>query len=317
MPDLLPLLTRVAGRRVEAEGIISLDLVSATGDCLPEHPAGAHVDVAVDSLVRQYSLAGDPADQGRYKLGVLLERASRGGSAAMHRFDVGSEVRIGHPRSQFPLFEEARHTVLVAGGIGITPLLSMAYRLTTLGRSFELHYCATEASRVAFRHELTEAGFADRVHFHYDNETSKGFVPEQTLIRPGAETHLYLCGPAGFMDVVTQAAVDAGYGANQVHREDFAAAVVSGKAFSVTLAQSGGTYAIPPDRSIAQVLQAAGLEVDVSCEQGMCGTCLVSVLEGVPVHKDIYQTDEEKAANTHMTICCSRAASGTCLKLDL
>ena len=317
MQDLLPLLARVANRRDEAEGIISLDLVCAAGGLLPEHPAGAHVDVAVGSLVRQYSLAGDPADRSSYKLGILLDRGSRGGSVAMHRFEVGSELRIGRPRNQFHLVEDATHTVLVAGGVGITPLLSMAHRLMSIGRSFELHYCASHAGRIAFRRELDEVGFAGHVHFHLDDDPSSRMVPQRALRRPCAETHLYVCGPTGFMDVVTKAARDLGYPEEEVHREDFSAVAVGGPAFTVTLAQSGGTYGIPEDQTIAQVLRSAGVDVEVSCEQGMCGTCLVAVLEGIPEHRDIYQTDEEKAANTHMTVCCSRASRGQKLVLDL
>ncbi len=308
----------VAERTLEADDIVALDLRGEDGGTLPAFEAGAHVDVEVTpGIVRQYSLCGDPARSDTYRLGVLLEGTSRGGSRGIHELRVGDRVRIGAPRNQFPLVEDAAHTILIGGGIGITPLIAMAHRLDALDRSFVLDCHAKTEARAPFRHELAKSKYSDRVFFHYDANREARRLSLESVLRPArAGTHVYTCGPTGFMEMVGEAAREVGYPAAQIHIEHFSAQQQAGGAFKVTLAQSGVTYDIHAGQSIAQVLKAAGLDVEVSCEQGMCGTCLVEVLEGTPDHRDIYQTDEEKAANTHMTICCSRAV-GDSLVLDL
>ena len=309
----------VARREQQAHGIIVLDLAAADGAALPPFDAGAHVDVQVaPGLVRPYSLCGDPADRSRYRLGVLLEAASRGGSAAVHAgFGVGDRVRTGLPRNRFALAPMATRSVLVGGGIGVTPLLAMAHHLHRAGRDFVLHYCARERGRAAFLAELDRAPLGDRVRMHFDDGPPRQRLDlNRDLPPPAPGTHLYVCGPAGFMDWLLGGARQRGHAEAQLHSEAFTAAVPgaadgvgngAGNGFEVVLARSGRTVAVPAGATIVQALAGAGVTVEVSCEQGVCGTCLCDVLEGVPDHRDTYLIDEEKAANDQMALCCSRA----------
>ena len=314
----LDLSVRVARRKQEAREVISLELVPHDGGMLPNFEAGSHIDVEVASdLVRQYSLCNDPARNDGYRLGILLDPQSRGGSRGVHAFDIGKRIRISRPRNLFPLMETATRSVLVAGGIGVTPLMAMAYRLFTLSKSFDFHYCARHETGAAFRDELASAPFSQSMFFHYDtDEELRRFSPVRDLPKPETDYHLYTCGPEGFMAFITGAAAALGYPSERIHQEHFTTSCQQGSRFKVTLARSGATYEIPENRSIAQVLSSAGLSLELSCEQGMCGTCLVPVLEGIPDHRDIYQTDDEKAANSHVAICCSRA-TGAHLIIDL
>ena len=309
----------VAERKVEADGIISLELVAPDGGPLPSFEAGAHIDVHVrPGLVRQYSLCNDSTERHRYRLGILLEGASRGGSQEMHRLSVGQEVRINPPRNNFHLIETARHSILAAGGIGITPLMTMARRLQSIGASFDFHYCTRTRSRAAFLDELLRSTFNSRIQAHHDDgEKEQLFTVERYLSQPTPDTHLYVCGPTGFMDYVTNGARSLGWRPECVHVEHFSADVdTDGEAFTLKAHRSGRTFTVPSDKTISQVLYENGIAVPLSCEQGVCGMCLTSVIEGTPDHRDFYLTDAEKTANTQMTICCSRSKSAT-LVLDL
>ncbi|HEY0202693.1 MAG TPA: PDR/VanB family oxidoreductase [Acetobacteraceae bacterium] len=301
----------VARREQQAHGVVVLDLAAADGAILPPFDAGAHVDVLVaPGLVRPYSLCGDPADRSRYRLGVLLEAASRGGSAAVHGgFGVGDRVRTGLPRNRFPLAPTAAASVLIGGGIGITPLLAMAHHLHRAGQDFMLHYCARDRGRAAFLAEMGQAPFKDRVRLHFDDgPLAQRLDRDHDLPPPAPGTHLYVCGPAGFMEWVIAGARQRSHAEAQIHSEAFTAAVdEAGDGFEVVLSKSGRTVAVPAGATIVQALAGVGVRVDVSCEQGVCGTCLCDVVEGVPDHRDTYLTDEEKAANDQMTLCCSRA----------
>lgn len=307
-------------RTVEAEGIVSLELASADGAALPPFEAGAHIDVhAAPGVIRQYSLCNDPAETHRYVLAVLLDPQSRGGSSAVHAtFREGQRIRIGLPRNNFPLVEGAGRSVLVAGGIGITPLLAMAYRLHALGAEFEIRYCSRTRSRTAFLDPLAAAPFAGRVVLHLDDgPEEQRFAAPTCLPSPAADDHLYVCGPAGFMDAVCAGARALGWAEENLHLEHFGAAVDStGGGFTVRAARSGVTVEVAEGETIAEALERAGVDVLTSCEQGVCGVCLTPVLEGEPDHRDVYQTAEEKASNEHMTICCSRSRSKV-LVLDI
>ena len=202
----------VAERTLEADGIISLKLVAADGGPLPSFEAGAHIDVHVGGLIRQYSLCNDPTERHRYRLGVLLEGESRGGSQGMHRLSVGQHVRISLPRNNFHLTGTARHSILAAGGIGITPLIAMAHRLQAIGASFEFHYCTRTRSRAAFLEELLRSKFSAKIHTHHDDgEKEQIFTAERFLSQPASDTHLYVCGPTGFMNYVTNGASALGW----------------------------------------------------------------------------------------------------------
>ncbi|RYY81821.1 MAG: oxidoreductase [Comamonadaceae bacterium] len=303
---------RIARLEQAATDVVALELVALDGGELPAFEAGAHVDVVVaPGLVRQYSLCGDPAERHRYRLGILREPASRGGSEGVHaRFAVGQVIQVGLPRNNFPLVDEAAPALLLAGGIGITPILSMARALHARGVPFALHYCTRSRDRAAFAAELAASPFARSVHFHHDDDPASRFALEDCLADAAPGTHLYVCGPEGFIGFVTAGAAARGWDASRVHVEHFKAAVVQdGEAFTVVAARSGATVQVPAGTTVAEALLAAGVPVMLSCEQGICGTCLVPVLEGVPDHRDQYQTDDEKAGNAHMTPCCSRSLS--------
>jgi vanillate O-demethylase ferredoxin subunit len=316
MTDFLQV--RIARRKEKVEGIITLELVDPLGDPLPAFEAGAHVEVQVaPGLSRHYSLCGSPDDLQRYCLGILREPASRGGSTRIHQqFQEGTLVSISRPRNQFRLEEGAGHSLLVGGGIGITPILAMAWRLQALGASFELHYCVRNRSRAAFLELLESAPFSDKVTLHIDDEGQQLDIPG--LLRgPEAHRHVYVCGPGGFMDALIDAARQQSWPKANVHYEYFAADVdTTGEGFTLHAERSGLILHVPEGRSIAQVLLEAGVEVPLSCEQGVCGTCLTRVLEGIPEHRDLFLTEEEKASNDQMLLCCSRA-SGSFLRLDI
>ncbi|WP_237882338.1 PDR/VanB family oxidoreductase [Pseudomonas sp. PGPR40] len=316
MSDFLNVL--IARRQEEAEGIISLELVDPAGGWLPPFEAGAHVEVHIaPGLSRHYSLCGSPQDRRCYRLGILREPASRGGSAQIHKtFVPGTLIRISQPRNQFRLQELAAHSVLLGGGIGITPILAMAWRLHALGASFELHYCVRSRARAAFLALLEQAPFADKVDLHIDDDARSLDIP--ALLRvPEVNRHLYVCGPGGFMDAVINTAREHEWPSSNVHYEYFAADVdATGKSFTLHAERSGLILQVPEGRSIAEVLLEAGVEVSLSCEQGICGTCLTHVLGGIPDHRDLFLTDEEKASNDQMLLCCSRATSPF-LKLDI
>ncbi len=312
---------KVARKTCEADGICSYELVSADGTPLPPFTAGAHIDVHVgDGIVRQYSLCNAPHETHRYLIGVLREPASRGGSSAMHdRIAEGAEFRVSMPRNHFGLADGRHHSVLFAGGIGITPLLAMAEHLHARDLPFTLHYSVRSAARAAFRQRLEATPFASCVRLHIDEEGTRLDVAAALPDCPPG-THLYVCGPAGYIDHVLATARTLGWSDDRLHREYFGAAPVANeegeRAFDVRVASTGCTYTVPPGRTVVQVLADHGVDVPVSCEQGVCGTCLTRVLEGVPEHRDLYQTEEEQAANDQFTPCCSRAKSAL-LVLDL
>lgn len=309
---------RVATRRLVAQDIVALELESADGSPLPPFEPGAHVDVQLGAdLLRQYSISNDPAQRDRYRLGVLLDPNSRGGSAAVHAgCPVGQVLQIGRPRNQFPLQLDAAHTLLFAGGIGITPILAMAHALHAAGRSFELHYCGRSAARLAFLDELK--AFGDRVQLHLDDgPASQQLAIDTVLASPGPDRHLYVCGPNGFMDFVTGAAHRLGWNDDTVHLERFGAEVnTDGAPFTVVAARSQVTFEVQPGERIADKLIAHGIPVRMSCQSGVCGTCVTTVIDGMPDHRDHVQTPAEKAANRTITVCCSRSKTRR-LVLDL
>lgn len=319
MSGVLPLLdVQVDAMSAQGAGNLALELVSTEGGELPAFEAGAHVDVHLpNGLVRQYSIASTPADRLRYLLCVRREPDSRGGSAFVHeRLRVGDRLRISAPRNLFAL-REGRHHVLVAGGIGITPLMAMAHRLRADGCSFELHYYARSLGEIAFRRQLQAGLGQGAVHLHCADQghDARQVLPE-VLANGHPSHHLYLCGPTAFMDHLSLAAQARGWPASNIHSEAFAPVmlqpndVATGEiGFEVALASSGQVFTVAPGRTIAAVLCEAGVEVSLSCEMGICGACLTDVLDGIPDHRDTVQSDQEKAGNGQMTLCCSRSLS--------
>ncbi|WP_394789840.1 PDR/VanB family oxidoreductase [Rhodoferax sp.] len=313
---------RVARKQIEATDICSYELVAADGAALPAFTAGAHVDVHLPGgLTRPYSLCNDSHETQRYRIGVLRDAASRGGSKAMHEaVHEGDVLEISVPKNHFPLAASASRSLLLAGGIGITPILAMAQALAAAGAPFEMHYCSRAQEHTAFHAEISAAPFGRDVHFHFDDGASvqKLSIPDLLAeVQPGV--HLYVCGPKGFMDAVLQTARASGWPEEQLHYEFFSADVgpsVDDASFEVKLARSGRVVRIAADQTVVKALALAGVDIPVSCEQGVCGTCLTKVLEGEPEHKDFYLTPEEQAANDQFTPCCSRSKSAL-LVLDL
>ncbi len=306
---------RVARRTEEAGGVVSLELAHAGGAELPPFQPGAHIDVHIPGgYVRQYSLCNPANETKRYVIAVLRDAQSRGGSAALH--DIvreGEALRISAPRNHFPMHAGAHHSLLFAGGIGVTPMLCMAEQLHREGRPFTLHYCARSQDRMAFHDAISESGWADNVLLHFDDGAAGQKLDLQLALNTAsADTHLYVCGPQGYMDAVLEQARAGGWSADRLHYEYFKAEAVhkeSDCAFEVEIASTGTVVIVPADKSIAMVLNEHGFNVSMSCEQGVCGTCVTKVLSGLPDHRDSFLTSEEREANDQMTPCCSRSKS--------
>jgi len=313
---------RVTSKADEALNICRYELVSANGSTLPPFSAGSHIDVtAPNGLTRQYSLCSGPADSHHYLIGVLKDAASRGGSQAMHELvQEGTELIISPPRNHFALAHPPQKSLLMAGGIGITPILCMAERLAVLGEPFEMHYCARSEASMAFRQRIAGSAFAPCVHFHFDDGAAEQKLDMAAVLgSPRPDTHLYVCGPKGFMDAVLNTARAAGWPAERLHYEFFSSEVAKSAddgSFEVKLASTGRVVFVPRDKSVIEALAAAGIEVPFSCEQGVCGTCLTRVLEGECDHRDMFLAKDEQARNDQFTPCRSRAKSAM-LVLDL
>lgn len=310
---------QITGMRLEAEGVISLELQAQDQAPLPEWSPGAHIDLLLPSgLVRQYSLCGDPMDRSRLRIGVLLEAKGRGGSREVHEgLRVGQTVAIRGPRNAFPL-ETGQRYLFVAGGIGITPILAMAREAQRVGAEWQLLYGGRSRRSMAFIDELLALG-GERVSVLPADET--GLLDlEDIAARATAGVHTYSCGPAPLLDALTERFAVEGL-ADRLHLERFApaapaASTASGDGLRVILARSGKEVDVPHDCSIMHALRAAGCDVPSSCEQGVCGMCETRVLEGVVDHRDMLLTDSERAHNNLMMVCVSRARTPT-LTLDL
>jgi vanillate O-demethylase ferredoxin subunit len=303
---------RVARKHAEALDILSFELRDPKGRPLPAFSAGAHIDVHVPAgPVRQYSLCNAPGETHRYVIAVLRDSASRGGSAGMHALEVGQSIEISDPRNHFPLEPSAGHHLLLAGGIGITPMLSMAESLAAAGASYELHYCTRSAERTAFVQRIRSGPLASRCVLHHDDgDASQKLDARRLLERCDPGTHLYVCGPTGFMDWILQSARDAGWPEARLHREYFAAAqIAQGEdgSFELEVASKGAVITVRPEQSAVAALAENGIMVPTSCEQGVCGTCVVRVLQGTPDHRDMCLTVDQRARGDRFTPCCSRA----------
>ncbi|WP_354673489.1 PDR/VanB family oxidoreductase [Cupriavidus alkaliphilus] len=302
--------------------IRAFELVDPSGTILPPFTAGAHVDVLTPAgLTRQYSLCNSPDERHRYVIGVLDAPDSRGGSRSLHAHaKVGDDLEVSVPRNHFPLDATATSSLLLAGGIGITPLLGMAEHLTRTGASFALHYCVRTEAAAAFRARLMQADLAGSVSIHADDGApAQRLSLDALLSSPEAATHLYVCGPAGLIDAAFAAARRNGWPESRLHREYFGKepnVCASDAAFDVELRRSGVRIRVESDQSALDALTAAGIDVPHSCEQGVCGTCLTRVLSGTPDHRDAFLGDDERAGNDCFLPCCSRSFSPV-LVLDL
>ena len=299
--------------------ITSFELISCNGEPLPPFKAGAHIDVSIsEGLIRQYSLANCSSEQHRYVIGVLKDPNSRGGSRFMHeQLHTGQQIRISEPRNLFELDTKLEYAILCAGGIGITPILAMAKELKRLHKSFKLFYFVKTRSALAFQEDLNLLG--DSVHLHIDDEVTTHCNLQVTLTQSNSSHHVYVCGPQGFMDHVIQTARQNSWPDANIHKEHFSAPTIDTSedgSFNIKIQKTGQLIQVSQDQTAVQALEAAGINIPVSCEQGICGTCLVKVVEGDVDHRDMYLTEEEQATNDQFTPCCSRAKSKT-LVIDL
>jgi ferredoxin-NADP reductase len=315
--DEVDLRLRVDQRRVGAEGVVVLDLRDPAGAELPEWSPGAHVDLELPGgLTRQYSLCGDPADRTTWRIGVLREPEGRGGSEFVHdKLHEGELIDVRGPRNHFELISSPRY-LFVAGGIGITPILAMITAAERAGADWELHYGGRSRRSMAFLESLEEVT-GNKVTLHPQDEV--GLIDlERILGTPRPDTLVYCCGPEPLLNAVEQRCAAWPTGALHVERfapKDVGAPVLTGS-FEVELATTGLTLTVPPERSILDVVEEAGVSVLSSCQEGTCGTCETPVLAGQVDHRDSLLTPEEQAANDTMFICVSRAACPR-LVLDL
>ncbi|EGF90049.1 vanillate O-demethylase oxidoreductase [Asticcacaulis biprosthecium C19] len=298
-----------------------ITLAAANERALPPFQAGAHIDVHLpDGLVRQYSLTGQPGADQVYHIGVLNDPASRGGSQWIHHsLKPGDRLQISAPRNLFPLVETARRHILFAGGIGVTPILSMARHLSATGADFEVTYNVRDRADAAFAKDLAALCPEGRFQLMADGRDAARADCLRALALPSPDVHVYVCGPVGYIETVLDLARQQGWPDSQLHLETFAAAPTSSAgntAFTVRLARSGLTILVAEDQTVLSALEGSGIHIPSSCEQGICGTCLTPVISGTPDHRDHYLTDEERATNDQFTPCCSRSRSVE-LVLDL
>jgi ferredoxin-NADP reductase len=307
----------VAAKRTMAEQVVELVLRPASGGSLPRWAPGAHIDLLLgDGLERQYSLCGDPEVRDEWRIGVLREPESRGGSAFVHdRLRVGGHLGVRGPRNHFPL-EPAERYLLIAGGIGVTPLLAMARELERRGADWSMLYGGRERGSMAFLDELRSLGGA-RVQVRPQDEF--GLLDlDAWLLPPQTGTAVYTCGPEALLQAVEERCGQWPHGALHLERFHPRPGALDGPedAFEVVLEESGTSVMVEAGQSIVDALAAIGVEVPTSCREGTCGTCETAVLDGVPDHRDSFLTPDERASNETMMVCCSRA-KGPRLVLDL
>lgn len=312
---------------IQGANVLVAELSSLDGTELPDWEAGAHIDIqATDRMghevVRQYSLCSRHGEK-NWRIAVLGDPHGSGASLNLQNdIKVGQTLQARGPRNLFALPSDDHLVVLVAGGIGITPILAMAETLSAQKRKFRLHYHARSHASAAFVEELKSSRYASDVTFSFDDENSSGIA--QIFSDADAHAWLYTCGPAGFMNAVIGAAKAAGVQDTKIRKELFggSTAPISGgsvpmdQAFTIKIQSTGAMVEVPVGQTAVQALSAAGIEVLVSCEQGHCGSCLTPVLEGKPDHRDQFMLPEEHERNDAFTPCCSRSLT-RCLVLDL
>lgn len=308
---------RVAAVRPSSRRSVEL-LLEPLGEHSPLTPsAGSHVDVHLpNNMVRQYSLIQVQDEQRDYRICVQLDSNSRGGSRTIHeQVNVGDVLTISPPRSNFSLLEDAKHALLLAGGVGITPLISMAHQLHRERVPFELHVYAKDETDLPLRDHLHTCDFRMSVFTHYSGDgDSFRFQSPRALASPPSSSALYVCGPTGFVETARERAAEHGWAPDSVIVERFTSAhrtetpgQSTEQAFTVVAASTGQRLDVPPEESIADVLERHGYDTGRSCGQGYCGSCLTRVVSGKPDHRDDFQSADEQATNSHINICCSRS----------
>ncbi|UOA28938.1 cytochrome P450/oxidoreductase [Pseudosulfitobacter sp. DSM 107133] len=309
---------RVTDIRHEADGVLGLALGSADGRALPEWTPGSHVELCVGGFDRKYSLCGAP-DDGTYRVAILREAAGKGGSCHIHdTLRTGMEIGLRGPANLFRLDTGASHYMLIAGGIGITPVIAMAERLKTLGASYTLHYAGRSRARMAFLDRLAR-DHGPALTVHVTDEGTRANLPALIQDLPDGG-QIYACGPAGLLTALEALAADLPQG---TFRSEHFSSTAAGLApedeipFDVQLVDSGLTLTVPRDRTLLDVIQAAGVDVPCDCREGLCGSCEVDVVEGKIDHRDMVLTRAERQESRRMMSCCSRSADGTPIKIAL
>lgn len=300
----------VSKAEVMTEGITKYEFSAPDGSDLPPWQAGAHLDIVVaPEFLRQYSMSSNPADRGTYQIAVLREEAGRGGSKLMHRiFIKGRRVFISKPINHFPLVEEAAHTVLMGGGIGITPMIAMAHELHAQGHSFEFHYSGRSRSSMGFLEDLAGFGWAAHVNLHVTDEGSRADMDAIMADQPEG-THVYTCGAQPYMNAVMQAATQAGLPEEALHLEYFSVPETPeyvNHDFTLRLVRSGRDLLVPADRVATDVLAENGVHLDVKCADGLCGVCKCGLVSGAVEHRDFVLSKAQR--ETAVILCQSRAA---------
>lgn len=301
----------VLHRKTPAEGVVLLDLVHPQNEDLPRWEPGAHIDLLLaDGLTRQYSLCGDPANTGVWRVGVLLDPNSRGGSQYVHdKLTEGATVQVRGPRNHFPLVDAPRYR-FIAGGIGITPIATMLEAAQRAGQDWTLLYGGRTRASMAFADELAER-FPDRVTVWPQDE--RGLLDLDRLLgEPDEDTLVYCCGPEALLNAVEQRCVE--WPVGTLHIERFAAKAPTAEEaaealdrFDVVCQRSGVTLEVSADKSILETLEENDVPIMASCYEGVCGTCEVRVLAGTPDHRDSMLSDAEQAAGEVMLVCVSRS----------
>ena len=307
----------VTQRTVISRDVVEIDFTRPESAPLPEVSPGAHLLVHLSpDMSRQYSLCNGPTERDSLRIAVKHQAGGRGGSAAMHQLAVGDSVLAEFPRNAFAL-EAAAHTVLFAAGIGITPIVSMVKSLAAAKKPYTLFYSARDEEHAPYLDLLRLPPYASNVHLHFSARDGRIDVASALRALP-RDSRLYTCGPAAFMKEILDEAQRLGWPADRLHREYFSADVLAqtGPSFKIVLAKTRRELVVGANESVVTACRREGCEIPTSCEQGVCGTCLVMVLAGEPDHRDLYLTDEEKNGNKMMLACCSRARSAE-LVLDL
>jgi len=310
--------TRVVQTRYRSPRIREVVLEHQLRDCLQPFEAGAHVTLALSGGInRQYSLCSDPANNTQYRLGVLLTETTRGGSRAVHDLAVGDTLFVSYPGNSFPLVKDATRVVLLAGGIGITPILSMAYTLAAVGTPFEIHYGARSKDDLVFVDELKALCPEDALHLHVDDGPN-GTRPDIATILQRMEQghHLHACGPAPMLNALLETADKLECNPEQIHVEQFGAVAVGdrqGDPFEIELVDDDIIVFVSPHQSALEALRDAGHIVPSSCEGGICGECRLKFIDGNAIHRDKVLSDDERKTEF---ICCVSRAEGR-IKLEL
>lgn len=293
----------------EAPNVLTYEFRSTTGAELPPFTAGAHIEITLQKgMSRSYSIMNPPSERHRYVIAIQKERQGRGGSKWAHQnLRAGDIIDVHGPRNNFALNEDAAQSVFIAGGIGVTPMLSMIARLRELGREWQLYYCARTRATAPFVGLLESDA---RAAMNFDREPDGEMFDIAAAVRAAPpDAHLYCCGPEGMLEAFQQATRD--LDRERVHVEYFTSSEPPAEegGFSIVLAKTGRELEVPRGKTIMKTLQDAGVEIQHSCSEGVCGTCETRVLDGVPDHRDRILTEAERASNKTMMVCCSGSKS--------